>query len=149
MRMQAQTTWWAKRAHVVRMIAAVLFWVITNPGLAQDVESIAGGRREFLQYCAVCHGNNGKGQGPMAEQLKIRPADLTQLSKKNGGEFPFWSTYQFIDGREEVKEKGPRVMPIWGTEFHKETGSDNPEAETLVRERILRLVYYLQSIQKD
>jgi len=85
----------------------------------------------------------------MAEQLKIRPADLTRLSKKNGGEFPFWSTYRFIDGREEVKEKGPRAMPIWGTEFYKEAGSDSPEVETLVRERILRLVYYLQSIQKD
>ena len=85
----------------------------------------------------------------MAAQLGIQPADLTQLSKKNGGEFPFSSTYQFIDGREEVKEKGPRAMPIWGAEFHKEAGSENPEAETRVRERILRLVYYLQSIQKD
>lgn len=131
------------------VIAAALFWMTLSPGLAQDATSIAGGRREFLQYCAVCHGENGKGKGPMAEQLKIRPADLTQLSKKNGGEFPLWSTYRFIDGREEVNEKGPRVMPIWGAEFHKEVGSSNPEAESQVRARILRLVYYLQSIQKD
>ncbi len=149
MKIQTQTTWWAKRESLVGMIAAALFWVTPSPGLAQDAASIVDGRREFLQYCAVCHGTNGKGKGPMAAQLGIQPADLTQLSKKNGGEFPFSSTYQFIDGREEVKEKGPRAMPIWGAEFHKEAGSDNPEAETRVRERILRLVYYLQSIQKD
>ncbi len=127
----------------------MLLWMTSSPGSAQDAATIAGGRNEFLQYCAVCHGVNGKGKGPMVEQLKIQPADLTQLSKKNGGEFPLWSTYRFIDGREEVKEKGPRVMPIWGVEFHKEAGSSDPEAEFQVRERILRLVYYLQSIQKD
>src|SRR6266511_3825641 len=101
----------------------------SSPSLAQNAATIAGGKREFLQYCAVCHRANGRGQGPMAEQLKIRPADLTRLSKKNGGEFPFWSTYRFIDGREEVKEKGPRAMPIWGTEVYKEAGSDSPEVE--------------------
>ena len=145
----SQTAWWAKRESLGWGIAAVLFWVTSSPGLAQDAASIADGRREFLQYCAVCHGTNGKGKGPMAEQLKIQPADLTQISRKNGGQFPFWSTYRFIDGREEVKEHGPRAMPIWGAEFHKEAGSGNPDAESQVRERILRLVYYLQSIQKD
>lgn len=111
--------------------------------------AISAGKLEFGRNCAICHGIDGKGHGPITPMLKKIPADLTQLAKKSGGEFPFWSTYQFIDGREEVKEKGPRAMPIWGAEFHKEAGSDSPEVETLVRERILRLVYYLQSIQKD
>jgi hypothetical protein len=39
-------------------------------------------------------------------------------------------------------------MPIWGVEFQKEVGSENPEVESLIKERILRLVYYVQSIQK-
>jgi len=85
----------------------------------------------------------------MAEKLATRPADLTQINKRNGGQFPFWRIYKFIDGRRELEEQESRVMPIWGDAFFKEAGSDNPEAENLVRERILRLVQYLQSIQKE
>jgi hypothetical protein len=84
----------------------------------------------------------------MARQLNIEPADLTQIRKKNGGEFPFWHVYKVIDGREEVKEKGPRVMPVWGAEFQKEAGASTPDVEAAVRERILNLVHYVQSIQK-
>jgi mono/diheme cytochrome c family protein len=140
--------WQAQRKSLRGVIAAVLFWAATNPSLAQDAETIAEGRREFLQYCAACHGQDGKGKGPLVKQLGVKPADLTQISKKNGGEFPFWSTYRVIDGRGEVKEKGPRAMPVWGAEFLGETGSDSPDAESRVQERILNLVYYLQSIQK-
>jgi mono/diheme cytochrome c family protein len=118
-------------------------------GLAQDAKSIADGEREFLQYCAICHGNDGKGKGILAEKLTTRPADLTQINKRNGSQFPFWRIYKFIDGRRELEEQESRVMPIWGDEFLKEAGSDNPEAEAIVKERILRLVYYLQSIQKE
>ncbi|MEW6299015.1 MAG: c-type cytochrome [Thermodesulfobacteriota bacterium] len=130
------------------VIAIALDGAAPGPGLAQDPASIASGRREFVQYCAVCHGVDGKGQGPMARQLNIEPADLTQIRKKNGGEFPFWHVYKVIDGREEVKEKGPRVMPVWGAEFQKEAGASTPDVEAAVRERILNLVHYVQSIQK-
>jgi len=139
----------AKREPVAGLLAAILFWTPSTPGLAQDGVSIAGGRREFLQHCAICHGKDGHGKGALAEQLKIQPADLTRIRKRNGGEFPFWSIYRFIDGREEIKEKGDRVMPVWGDEFHKEAGSNNPEAESQIRTRILKLVYYLQSIQEE
>ena len=35
------------------------------------------GRRLFTSYCQLCHGPGGKGDGPLAVQMKIRPADLT------------------------------------------------------------------------
>jgi hypothetical protein len=130
------------------VITAVLLWGTPSAGITQDSASIASGRQEFVRYCAVCHGLDGKGTGPMARQLGITPADLTQIRKKHGGEFPFSRVYEVIDGREEVKEKGSRVMPVWGTEFQKELGIDTPDAETLIKERILNLVYYVQSIQK-
>ncbi len=132
--------------NVSGIIAVVLLW--TTPSLAQDVKPIVAGRRQFLQYCAVCHGSDGRGNGPLAKQLGLEPADLTQLSKKNQGEFPFWQVYRIIDGREEVKEKGPRAMPVWGAEFLKEIGDNDPAAESQVQARILNLVYYLQSIQR-
>jgi hypothetical protein len=53
----------------------------------------------------------------MGQYLTIKPADLTQLSKKRNGEFPFWYVYRVIDGREEIRTHGPREKPIWGDEF--------------------------------
>lgn len=106
------------------------------------------GRRMFLLHCATCHGQTGEGNGPLARHLHLDAADLTEISEKNGGTFPFWPTYRTIDGREDLKEKGPRPMPAWGKEFLKQLDSDTPEAEALVRERILNLVYYVESIQR-
>jgi mono/diheme cytochrome c family protein len=45
------------------------------------------GKSEYLSSCGSCHGNDAKGKGPLADQLKVAPADLTQLAKKNGGVF--------------------------------------------------------------
>jgi hypothetical protein len=79
----------------------------------------------------------------MAHLLLIKPANLTQLSKRNGGKFPFWRVYRVIDGREEVRAHGPRSMPIWGSWLQRTEGSD-----LIVTGRILELVYYLKSIQQ-
>ena len=106
------------------------------------------GRRMFLLHCATCHGQTGEGNGPLARHLSLNAADLTEISKNNGGTFPFWPTYKRIDGREELKDKGPRPMPAWGKEFLKQIGPGTPEAEALVRKRILNLVYYVESIQR-
>ena len=39
--------------------------------------SVAVGARAFARNCAVCHGPDGKGDGPLAQSLPIAPADLT------------------------------------------------------------------------
>ena len=54
----------------------------------------------------------------------VKPADLTQLAKHNDGQFPFWTVYRVIDGREEVKAHGSRAMPIWGLWFQVTEGSE-------------------------
>ena len=38
-------------------------------------------KESYGQYCAVCHGTSGKGDGPAAVALKKAPTDLTQLAK--------------------------------------------------------------------
>src|ERR1051326_9206512 len=50
----------------------------------------------FLEYCAVCHGKDAKGGGPAAEALKKAPADLTQISRRNGGQFPTIKVQQIV-----------------------------------------------------
>jgi putative copper export protein len=39
--------------------------------------SVAVGAREFAQNCAACHGRDGNGDGPLARNLPVPPADLT------------------------------------------------------------------------
>ena len=46
------------------------------------------GKEMFASYCAVCHGTDGKGNGPAASAMKTPPADLTLLAQKNGGKYP-------------------------------------------------------------
>ena len=45
------------------------------------------GKQMYLKYCASCHGVDGKGNGPVAKQLKIKVIDLTQLRKKTEASF--------------------------------------------------------------
>ena len=82
-------------------------------GYAQDEDL---GKRVYVNRCAVCHGVSGKGDGPLATQLKAHVADLTQIQKNNRGVFPFDRLYRVIDGREAVAAHGPREMPVWGNE---------------------------------
>jgi putative copper export protein/mono/diheme cytochrome c family protein len=45
--------------------------------VAYTTQSIANGQRLFRENCALCHGARGKGDGPAASALPVRPADLT------------------------------------------------------------------------
>jgi hypothetical protein len=83
----------------------------------------------------------------MSDLWKKPPADLTQLRKKNDGQYPFWRVYRVIDGREEVVSHGPRAMPVWGSRFLSREGG-SPLDEHAVLGRILALVYYVESLQE-
>lgn len=114
---------------------------------AQQREVAEAGKIPYRQYCAVCHGLDGRGKGEMAKLLKVKPADLTQLSAKHEGFFPFWDVYRVIDGRKEIWGHGPRDMPIWGVVFKQEAGPDR-SADLQAYARILEIVYYIESIQR-
>lgn len=45
--------------------------------VAFDTASIERGQSLFAQHCVSCHGPDGRGDGPLAKDLKIPPADLT------------------------------------------------------------------------
>jgi mono/diheme cytochrome c family protein len=110
------------------------------------------GKREYESNCAVCHGRSGKGDGPYTAVLVTKIADLTTLSKRNNGVFPFARVAEIIDGRETVKAHGPRDMPIWGRDYYlreaQEAYMDVPyEPEAYVRTRILALTEYVHRLQ--
>jgi hypothetical protein len=92
------------------LIAAALAGLAFNAAGAQE---LGNGKTEYMNSCAVCHGPEGKGDGPLGDELVKRPADLTRLSRDNGGAFPYWRVFAMIDGRTMVPEHGDRDMPVW------------------------------------
>jgi mono/diheme cytochrome c family protein len=108
--------------------------------------SAANGRQTFRTYCASCHGEDGTGDGYIADTLRTRPADLTRIALRNGGVYPAERIWKTIDGREEVKTHGRREMPVWGDVFLWPEG-DTPERQRLVERKIGELVEYLRTIQ--
>lgn len=113
---------------------------------AEQKGRIEQGGRTYRVYCASCHGASATGDGPMAEALKVRPADLTRISERNGGTFSAGAVASAIDGRFEIRGHGPSSMPVWGLSFQ-EAGRDSDQ-EQAVREKIADLVAYLESVQK-
>src|ERR1700690_1600210 len=113
---------------------------------AQDTDL---GMSLYRLGCAVCHGIDGKGNGPLSEQLKVAPADLTVLAKKNNGVFPVSSVYETIDGRKMIAAHGTREMPIWGAYNRDELLDPYYDPEAMVRTRILPITNYLKRIQEN
>jgi mono/diheme cytochrome c family protein len=121
-------------------------------GLTSAAGTVDIGKQEYEASCANCHGIKGEGNGPYAEFLKSRVANLTVLSKNNGGVFPFAQVYDTIDGRPLINSHG-RDMPIWGnrysTDAKKRFWDDYPsDSESFVRSRILSLVDYINRLQQ-
>ena len=104
------------------------------------------GEEIFMRFCSSCHGETAHGDGPVAATLNVVVPDLTQLTRRYGGEFPAAELSATIDGRSLVIAHGPRTMPVWGYEFWWEEGADR-EAEAAARETIRKLLDYLLSIQ--
>jgi mono/diheme cytochrome c family protein len=128
---------------------------------AAQAEDFDVGKAEFQSSCASCHGTDGKGKGPVSEQLKIPPPDLTVLAKKNNGVFPTNAVYETIDGRKTVSAHGTREMPIWGERFNPTLNyphivdptydaldQSRELREVVVRTRILAVIDYLSRIQQ-
>ena len=108
------------------------------------------GERLFADHCAVCHGLEARGDGPMASILSVAPADLTMLSVANEGVFPTDRIVRRIDGTTEVLAHGG-PMPIFGVLL--EGPSDvvlAPDgSEIIASESIVEITTWLQGIQED
>ena len=127
------------------MAASAALWAQSTPTIRKvplKSTSPISGKEMFAEYCASCHGLDGKGSGPAARALKKVPSDLTKLTAHNDGKFPDTRVFSFIQGDEAVSAHGSRDMPVWGTLF-RDLNSDS----SMVQMRISNLTGYLKSIQ--
>lgn len=135
------------------MRGALLAAMMWAHGAALAQAPINVGKREYDNNCAVCHGQQGKGDGPLAGIVNKRIPDLTVLARSNGGVFPVQRVYEMIDGRVEVAGHGSREMPVWGRDYDEKAGlwvgplGSPGDYQAWVRGRILALVEHLNAFQ--
>jgi mono/diheme cytochrome c family protein len=138
----------------LRLVVCALALAWAPGALAEDAEIssrdlvLQMGRAAFLRHCAACHGQGGRGDGPVAASLRAPPADLTRIAARRAGSFPVAELTEIVDGRRAVPAHGPREMPVWGVVFSSRIHEASSEDE-VARGRLLVLVEYLRSIQRD
>ena len=129
-------------------LKTVLFLAVSAlPAMAQDADI---GRSHYHSHCATCHGLEGRGDGPMAGVLLIKPTNLTELTAQNGGTFPLKRVVLRIDGRDPLISHGS-PMPVFGDFFEGvfDVPIKAPDGQPVLTSRpVVDLVAYLREIQR-
>ena len=140
----------AHRILGIATMAVLLTFVAAAQQTSTEIKHIpvkptnaASGQEMFMNYCAVCHGKDGKGSGPAAPALKMPATDLTTLAQKNGGKYPALHVSSVIRGEGDVPAHGSKEMPVWGPLFWKMSQGHDAE----VQQRIANLNQYIESLQ--
>jgi mono/diheme cytochrome c family protein len=148
--------WFALLEDVMRktiLLALLLLSAAASAGAqsAQPVKQdqfppdfVPSGKQMFRQYCAACHGVSAKGNGPARPTLKVPAADLTTLSKRHGGEFPYDLVSNVLRFGPGLTAHGSSDMPTWGPIFQY---MDNYN-QAAVQKRIKNLCDYLVTLQE-
>lgn len=126
------------------LAAAIVAVAAVSASAGGQGGAVYGGGNDFQAYCAPCHGAGAKGDGPIANSFRKKPADLTKLAARNNGTYPADVVLKTIDGKNLVSGHGGPDMPTWGDVFSKSSESIGAEA---ARVRIETLVKYLETLQ--
>lgn len=103
------------------------------------------GKQMYANYCAPCHGMDGKGGGPAASALKTQPTDLTLLRKNNNGKFPETHVVAILQFGVEEPAHGSATMPVWGPILGNMNRTNLQDKQL----RISNLTRYLETIQEQ
>jgi mono/diheme cytochrome c family protein len=127
---------------VLILAAMILATVSAISQGGKEGSSEKKGHDLYVQYCVSCHGSEGKGDGPAASALKVRPPDLTTIRQRNRG-FSQEKVMDQISGEKFVVGHGFREMPVWGKRFQEAEGGTEKAAGD-----VMALTKYLESVQK-
>ena len=134
------------------VFVALVFLFSPHQAIALDDE-LKIGRAIFVQMCSNCHGMEGDGDGEIADLFKVKPRALSQLSKDNGGEYPFDLVYRTLKATSKVKGHGDTAMPIWGDFFMAEEILNDPSIDEkesfIILGKMLSVIYYIETLQEE
>jgi mono/diheme cytochrome c family protein len=126
------------------LIALCAALSVAQPVLAAG-DDVADGHKNFVRYCASCHGTDGLGDGPVAKSLATPPANLRKLGDKYGMPLPAHRIAELIDGRDTARAHGSHEMPVWGEKLY-ELGAGE-RGEYGIGEVIGKIIAYLNTIR--
>ena len=63
--------------NLLHAVLLLTLLALSAPGVSANPPPAYEGRRLYVSYCQLCHGADGKGDGPLAKAMQISPADLT------------------------------------------------------------------------
>jgi len=102
----------------------------------------------FNNLCAVCHGADGKGDGPAVNALEKAVPNLTVLAANNDGVYPRRHVENVIFGRSRRVAHGTSSMPYWGEHFlYLPTGVSGIPRKSYAWERTHTLSTHIESLQ--
>lgn len=134
--------------HRIAWLAAVAFLVTPGPTWAGDDvldrAAAAKGQITYVRYCVSCHGEAAKGDGPVADDMRVRVPNLTELSSRHAGSYPFDQVTVIIRSGKILRGHGTSDMPAWGDAFKKTEGTEERSVDAVIR----NLNHYLWSLQK-
>lgn len=90
---------------------AVGFAVLAAPAAAQTKGDPKAGKEKYGTLCASCHGPKGKGDGPAAATLPVKPRDHADGKYMNALKDQY--LFDFIKKGGGGMKKSP-LMPAWG-----------------------------------
>ena len=138
-----------RQALLVSAMAFVIFVALAkDQGIAAQAPSpsawVPSGEVMYKQFCAACHGAHAQGNGPAASTLKTQPPDLTTLSIRHGGKFPYDYVSSVLRFGPRSSAHGSSDMPTWGPIFQ----TIDRDNERAAQQRIRNLADYLASLQR-
>lgn len=135
-----------KKQHWTWTLVGTALMMIFNIVTTSEAQETNYGALGYHQYCASCHGEDGRGHGPVEPYLTVKPSDLTRITARRGGDFPRDQLARIIAGDEVIAAHGTRTMPIWGEQLQGDViGTANKP--NIARGRISFLVDYLETLQ--
>lgn len=141
--MHPQESWSLLLQYLLFLSALLLSAAWTQNWATSSAYNGIEGAKIFQYRCAMCHGLDGKGHGPDSVVLKHPTPDLTLISQRTGGKFPYERVKDIIDGEKPgLLSQGDREMPIWGPIFHA-VESDQDWGEV----RLNAVIRHVESIQ--
>jgi mono/diheme cytochrome c family protein len=98
---------------IIVFLAVVANLVFTTPSVRAAADDTEVGKATYQSLCISCHGESGKGDGPVGQYLTPKPADLAEEIGEHDNDYIF----------KVIKEGGASVgksptMPAWGAQLN-------------------------------